>query len=233
MEAELGDSWSEICRKISWGMTGAEIERESFRRIESEVSRDARRRFDERGWRVARRLVHTTADFSIAEALSFQGDPFDATLDALRAGAPIYCDSNMIKSGISVPKLAKFNPSYSRDSIMCHVADPDVAEAARVNGTTRALAAVEKAVPKLDGAIVLIGNAPLALAKISLLALEGTIRPAVVLGMPVGFVNVEESKHLLRIATDVPAVVLRGRRGGSPLAVAALHAIMEEALDNA
>ena len=216
---------------VQWDATGAEIEKESFRRIEEETG-ELRERFDEREWRVARRLIHTTADLTIARSLVFKLDPAGAAIDALRRGAPIYADSNMIKSGISVPKLKKFNPGYERDSIMCHVADADVAETAKKNGTTRALAAVEKAAPKLDGAIVLIGNAPLALARVVRMVVEEGIRPAVIVGMPVGFVNVLESKKLLENLSDVPSVSIEGRRGGSALAVATLHAMMETELEN-
>lgn len=232
MSGKKKSDWRDVLERISWDMNGAEIERESFRRIEAEVPDSLRKRFDEREWRVARRLIHSTADFAVAECLEFHGEPFDATLNALRSGAPIYCDSNMIKSGVSIPKLKRFHPSYEKESIMCHVADPDVAEAARAKGSTRALAAVEKAAPNLNGAIVLIGNAPLALAKIALMALEGTARPAMIIGMPVGFVNVEESKRLLTEVGGIPWVSLLGRRGGSPLAVATLHAILEESLEN-
>ena len=218
--------------KVSWNATGAEIERESFRRIEEEAG-EIRMRFDDNEWRVVRRLIHTTADFAVAELLRFRGDPAGAAVAALRRGAPIYADSNMIKSGLSVPKLKKFNTSYERGSIMCHVADPDVAETAKRNNSTRAMAAVGKAAPKLDGAVVLIGNAPLALARIVRLAVEEKLAPAVIVGMPVGFVNVLESKALLAELKNIPAVWLEGRRGGSALAVAALHAMMEIELEKA
>jgi len=211
--------------KVLWNMPGDEIERESFRRIEAEYKGPA---FPPDEWRVVRRLIHTTADFGIAGLVKFGGDPFAACRAALSAGAPIYCDSNMIRSGISVDKLRRFNPSYSREKLVCHIADPDVAEIARAEGISRALASVRKARSLLGGSIVLVGNAPLALAGIVRLAVEEGIRPAVVIGMPVGFVNVVESKALL-CASDLPYVTVSGRRGGSTLAVAALHAMMEEA----
>jgi precorrin isomerase len=218
--------------KVSWNATGAEIERESFRRIEEEAG-ELRTRFDDNEWRVARRLIHTTADSAVAKLLRFRMNPAEAAVSALRRGAPIYADSNMIKSGISVPKLKKINPSYEREAIMCHVADPDVAETAKRNGSTRALAAVGKAARELDGAVVLIGNAPLALARVVQLAVEEGLAPAVIVGMPVGFVNVLESKALLAELENVPAVWLEGRRGGSALAVATLHAMMEIELEKA
>lgn len=209
--------------KIAWDMPAAEIEQESFRRIEAEAVSMPENPAE---YKVARRLIHTTADFSIVPSLVFRHNPIPACLSALQTGAPLYSDSNMIKSGISVAKLQQFNPAYSRDSIHCFIADREVAEIAKEKNISRALASLEKARNILPGSIVLIGNAPLALAGIVRLFVEEKIRPALVIGMPVGFVNVEESKELLA-ATDLPQIMLVGRRGGSPLAVATLHAMME------
>lgn len=214
--------------KIDWDMPGLDIEKESFRRIEAEMTKMPENP-DE--FRVARRLIHTTADFSIVDHLVFNNNPAAACLQALKAGAPIYSDSNMIKSGVSVAKLKKFNSAYTRDSIHCYIADSDIAKIAKDKNISRALASIEKARNILSGSIVLTGNAPLALAGIIRLYVEEHIKPALIIGMPVGFVNVEESKELLG-ATDIPHVMLTGRRGGSPLAVATLHALMENELDD-
>ncbi len=208
-------------------MPGLEIERESFKRIDAEADSSG---FSPEEWRVARRLIHTTADFVIVENLKFRHDPVTAGLEALRAGVPIYSDSNMIKAGISVAKLKQFNPAYERDSIHCYIADADVAAEAKKENITRALAAVKKAAPILNGGIFLSGNAPLALAGMIKMLVEQNIRPALIIGMPVGFVNVVESKELLRDVT-VPHITIEGRRGGSPLAVATLHGIMESKKD--
>ena len=209
--------------KIAWDMPAMAIEQESFRRIEAEASNMPE---DPVEYRVARRLIHTTADFSIIDGLLFGNNPVNACRSALNSGATLYSDSNMIKSGISVAKLKLFNSSYTRDSIHCYIADPEVADSAKEKNISRALASLEKARKILDGSIVLTGNAPLALAGIVRLYVEENIKPALIIGMPVGFVNVEESKELLA-ATDLPYVMLSGRRGGSPLAVATLHAMME------
>ncbi|MDD3119028.1 MAG: precorrin-8X methylmutase [Victivallales bacterium] len=211
---------------IIWNLTGPEIERESFRRIAAEYHG---RHFSAAEWPVARRLIHTTADFAIADTLQFRHDPIAAGLAALRRGAPIYTDANMIKAGLSLPKLQHFYPGYTRDSIHCGVADPATTELARREHTTRALAALQLARPLLHGSIFLCGNAPLALAGMVKMAIEEGIRPALIVGMPVGFVNVVEAKELLR-ETDLPHITIEGRRGGSPLAVATLHAIMEQEL---
>ena len=151
-------------------------------------------------------------------------------LPALRRGARIYSDSNMIKSGLSVPKLKRFFPGYERESILCPVADTETGTYARERGITRALAAVELHASELDGAVFLCGNAPLALAGVVRLAVERGIAPALIIGMPVGFVNVVESKKLLD-SVRIPYVRISGRRGGSPLAVAALHGMMECGLE--
>lgn len=213
--------------QITWNRDGSGIESESFRRIEEEVAPAMRARFTNSEWRVARRLVHTTADFSILPDLEFSGNPSEAGLAALRRGALIYSDSDMIRSGISVPKLKKFHPEYERESILCPITEPAVATLANERGITRALAAVELYAERLNGAIFLCGNAPLALAGVIRLAVERGITPALIVGMPVGFVNVVESKKLLDCVT-IPFVRINGRRGGSPLAVATLHAMMEE-----
>lgn len=214
--------------RLLWDLTGPEIEAESFRRIDAEAAPEQRARFTAAEWHVARRLVHTTADFGILDFLKFTSGAVESGLAALRRGALIYTDSNMIKSGLSVPKLQKFHPGYTRDSILCPVADPATARLAAERSITRALAAVELHAERLDGAIFLCGNAPLALAGMVKLALERGIRPALAVGMPVGFVNVVESKEYL-METDLEYITLAGRRGGSPLAVATLHGIIENA----
>ena len=213
--------------QITWNLSGAEIEAESFRRIDAEASPALKKRFTPAEWHIVRRLIHTTADFSIAENLEFHGNPVAATRNALSRGAVIYCDSNMIKAGLSIPKLRKYHSIYSRESIVCPVADHETAELAAREHITRALAAVRLHQKQIDGGIFLCGNAPLALAETVRLTSEGIIRPAFLVGMPVGFVNVVESKKLMD-QIDIPWIRLNGRRGGSPLAVAALHAVMED-----
>ena len=214
---------------ILWDLPGSGIEQESFRRIDAEVSPEKKANFTAEQWHVARRLVHTGADFAILDILEMTPDAVSAGLDALHRGCGIYTDSNMIKAGLSVPKLQKFNPIYTRDSILCPVADPEVAAYAKERGITRALAAVELHKEFFRDAIFLCGNAPLALAGVVKLYAEQGIRPALIVGMPVGFVNVVESKKLLD-AVKVPWIRLNGRRGGSPFAVATLHGIMENEL---
>ncbi len=223
--ARLKGEARRIADRLAWNLSGQAIEQESFRIIEAEFG-EALARFAPAERLVARRLVHASADPSLLGALVFQRDPVAAGLAALRAGAPLWCDASMIKAGISEARLKSMHPAYRKDAIACYIQDPDVAASARAAGTTRALACAEKARPLLDGGVVLVGNAPLALARIARYILEEGARPALVIGMPVGFVNVEESKDLL-LQTDAPAIVLAGRRGGSTLAVACLHAVIE------
>ncbi len=214
---------------ITWDKSGRGIEQESFRRIDEEASAEVRAGYSDVEWRVVRRLIHTTADFSVGGLLEFSGNPVEAGIAAMKAGRQLYSDSNMIRSGISVPKLCKFNPDYTRESILCPVADPDVAAYAKEHNITRALAAVTLHKDYFNNAIFLCGNAPLALAGVVRLYVEENICPALIIAMPVGFVNVVESKKLLD-EVDVPWIRMNGRRGGSPLAVATLHGIMENVL---
>lgn len=209
---------------IRWNLNAIEIERESFRTIEREYPEWEKLPLPE--WRVARRLIHTTADMGIAQTLVFRHHPIENGLDALRRKRPIFCDSNMIRAGLSIPRLRLLNPDYTASDIHCYISDPDIVERAKSEHRTRAICAAEKARPLLDDGIILIGNAPLSLARIARYILEERITPALVIGMPVGFVNVVESKQLLS-RCNVPHLVLEGRRGGSALAVTTLHAIIE------
>ncbi len=219
-------------KKISWDKSGAEIEAESFRIIDTLVEKDISDKFSAEEWYVVRRLIHTTADFTISKDVKICNDAIAVILKALHEGATIITDSNMIKSGLSVPKLQKFNPNYTRDKIKCFISDTDVIATAKEQHITRALAAVNKAFEQniLDGAIFLCGNAPLALAQLIKLIVEKNVKITAIIGMPVGFVNVCESKELLK-SISVPYVTIEGRRGGSPLAVATLHGIMENELN--
>ncbi|MDD2708498.1 MAG: precorrin-8X methylmutase [Verrucomicrobiae bacterium] len=209
--------------KIDWNMPPEEIERESFRRIEAEMGPHP---FSPAQWIIVRRLIHATADFSLAQDLHFGHSPIEAGLEALRRGAPIFCDSNMIRGGLSLPRLRRAFPGYKPDSIHCRVADPKVMAMARERRIARSLAALELSRNLLAGCILLVGNAPLVLAGAARMIQEENLRPALVIGMPVGFVHVVESKEMI-METSVPHIVLKGRRGGSPLAVATLHAILE------
>ncbi len=202
-------------------MTGEAIEAASLATIDREAPPHD---LTPKAWVVAQRLIHTTADFSLLRDLHLPSESLEAGITALRQGVPIYADATMIRSGLSLERLRRVHPGYTSDHLRVHVGDPDVAEAARRSGLPRSYHAIRKARPWLNGAIVAIGNAPVALLELNRMIVEDDLRPALVLAFPVGFVHVEESKHEL-FDLGIPALGLRGRRGGSPLAVATLHAL--------
>lgn len=202
-------------------LAGEAIERESFRRIDAEAPEHA---LAPEQWQVARRLIHTTADFGLLAELEFSADAVESGCRALRAGAPIYADSNMIRAGLSLARLQRCCARYAPSDIHVHVADSDVAEAARAAKLPRAIYALRKAQAMLNGAIVCFGNSPVGLLELNRMMLEENVAPALVIAMPVGFVHVTESKEETA-KLDVPQIVIRGRRGGSPLAVATVHAL--------
>lgn len=204
-------------------MTGEEIETASFAAIDREAASHA---YSSDQWAVVRRLIHTTADFELAKSLFFSPGAIASGITALQSGKPMYTDSNMIRSGLSLVRLQKMNTAYSAESIVCYIKDKDVAHNSREQGLPRSLFALRKAKPILDGGIVVFGNAPVALLELNRLIIEENIRPALIIAMPVGFVHVVESKEEL-MTLDVPHIAIVGRRGGSPLAVAAIHALCE------
>lgn len=206
--------------------TPAEIEAESFKIIENETSEQVRAVFTPEEWIIVRRMIHATGDLSIAPLIRFNDNAVEIGIESLAKGSSIFCDSNMIKNGISTVKLKNMNDSYCGGSINCFIADDDVADYAKKNNMTRAASAVEKAGNNLSNSIIMIGNAPSALIKIIEKYYNKEIKPNLIIGMPVGFVNVIESKKLLT-ETDLPYIIIEGRRGGSPLAVATLHALVE------
>lgn len=198
-------------------MAPGDIERRSFEIITEELGG---RTFPPLEEPVVKRVIHTTADFTYADSLVFTHDAAHCALDALRAGATVLTDTNMALAGISKPALAKLGCKA-----VCYMADPDVAAAARAAGTTRAVASMDKACGIEGPLIVAVGNAPTALLRLAELMDAGKIEPALVVGVPVGFVNVVEAKEEL-LARRVPAIVARGRKGGSTVAAAIMNALL-------
>lgn len=177
---------------------------------------------------VVKRVIHTTADFDYAKNLRFTPGAVEAAVRALQTGAGIVTDTNMALAGISRPGLAKLG-----SEAVCYMADPAVAEAAKQAGTTRAVAAVHRAAREHPGAILAVGNAPTALLTIAE-EIEAGLRPALVIGVPVGFVNVVESKETLFAVCEqhgVPAIVAMGRKGGSNVAAAICNALVYSAAE--
>jgi precorrin-8X/cobalt-precorrin-8 methylmutase len=202
-------------------MSGEAVEARSFAIIDQECAAHG---FADEEWQVVRRMLHTSADFSLMHQVRFSPGAVEASASALRAGRPIFVDSQMIRSGLSLQRLRQVCPAYGPERLVCHVADPDVAAEAREKGLPRSLFAVRKARSILDGGIAVFGNAPVALLELNRMIIEDRVRPALVVAMPVGFVHVCESKEEL-MSLGVPYVAIEGRRGGSPLAVATIHAL--------
>ena len=175
---------------------------------------------------VVKRVIHTTADFEYADSLVFSAGAVEAGVAAIRQGCTIVTDTQMAFSGVNKRVLEKFG-----GRAVCFMSDPDVAAEAKARGETRATVSMERAA-RLEGPLVLaIGNAPTALVRACELIDAGELKPALVIGVPVGFVNVVESKELLTL--DVPYIVARGRKGGSNVAAAICNAMLYQASNNA
>ena len=198
-----------------------DIEKRSFEII-TELLGD--RKLDPENELVIKRAIHTTADFDYADNLVFSPHAVKLGIEALKGGCDIVTDTQMAKSGISKATLAKLG-----GEVHCFMSDPDVAAEAKARGVTRALVSMEKAAKLGKPCIFAIGNAPTALIRILELMDSGELKPALVIGVPVGFVNVVESKELI-IETDVPHIVARGRKGGSNVAAAIVNALLYQIL---
>lgn len=220
-----GEGSVAIClgrRLLDAPVSGEEIERKSFEAIEAEKVKGD---LDEAQWVVARRMIHACGDPSIVRTLRFRGDWLESGRSALRAREPVCCDASMARAGLSGARLARATGNGVAPEIVCGVADPDVAARAAATGLPRSVWAVRKAAERLGGGgIWLFGNAPTALMELVRLHLEEGYRPSLVLAMPVGFVHVVESKAEF-VEVGLPGIAVAGRRGGTPLVVAALHAI--------
>ena len=195
----------------------ADIEKRSFAIITEELGD---RVFPEEIGLVVKRVIHTSADFDYADNLVFSEGAVPRALEAIRNGAHIVTDTNMVKAGINKKTLAKFG-----GEVHCFVADADVAEEAKQRGVTRSTVSMERAA-KLDVPVIFaIGNAPTALIQLYEMIQEGRIRPELIIGVPVGFVNVVQAKELIMTA-GVPYIVARGRKGGSNIAAAICNALL-------
>jgi precorrin-8X/cobalt-precorrin-8 methylmutase len=199
-----------------------EIEKRSFEIILSELSEP----LDEELAPLALRAIHATADFSYANSLKASQGAVAKAVAALRRGATIVTDTFMALAGIDKTRLAVLG-----GSALCYAKDLDVAEAAKLKGITRSMAAVEKARCLPSPLIFAVGNAPTALARICELSASGELSPDFVLGAPVGFVNVLESKEML-MQSGIPHVAACGRKGGSSVAAAIMNALIRLAAEN-
>lgn len=195
-----------------------EIEKKSFEIIREEMGQV---QVDPLEMPVLMRAIHTSADFDYLENLKFSPGAVAGAMEAIKRGATIVTDTNMAKAGINKARLGELG-----GQVLCFMADEDVAERAKAAGTTRAVASMDKAA-QLEGPVIFaIGNAPTALVRLLELAKEGKIRPELIIGAPVGFVNVVESKELLLQQKKIPYIVARGRKGGSNIAAAICNAMI-------
>ena len=193
-----------------------EIEHRSFEIIESELPHP----LDEKLAPIIKRVIHTTADFDYADTLRFSQNVLTAAKSALESGQRIITDTNMAHSGINREALDKL-----QTEVICFMADTDIARMAQEQGITRAQAAMDKAALFGGQPIIAIGNAPTALIRLHELILAGRINPSLIIGVPVGFVNVVQAKELI-MQSGVPYIVAVGRKGGSNVAAAIVNALM-------
>lgn len=197
---------------------GAAIYERSFAIIRAEADLA---RFSGIAERVVVRMIHACGMTDLPADVGLSPDFAAAAETALRAGAPILCDTRMVADGVTRARLPAGN------EVVCTLADPSVAELAAGMGTTRSAAAMELWRPRLAGALVVIGNAPTSLFRLLEMLDDGAPRPAAVIGVPVGFVGAAESKEALAADGRVPCLVVHGRRGGSAMAAAAVNALAQ------
>ncbi len=208
-----------MSERIDYIRDGAAIYARSFATIRAEARLS---RFSPAEERVAVRIIHACGMVNVADDIIFSPGAAEAASAALRRGAPVLCDANMVAHGVTRPRLPANN------EVICALADPRVASLANEIGNTRSAAALELWGERLNGAVVAIGNAPTALFRLIEMLDAGAPRPAVVIGMPVGFVGAAESKELLRVDGRIPFIIVTGRKGGSAMAAAAINALASE-----
>lgn len=199
---------------------GRSIEAESFRIIDEEIGEHS---FTPDQWQVVRRVIHTTGDFDYASRMRFHPRAIEKGLEALKQGATIFTDTRMIQAGLSPWRLKWFG-----NAVITPVTDPESQKWAESMKTTRSVAAFRHQPQRLSESIITVGNAPTALLETIRLIREEGIRPALIIGVPVGFVQAAESKEALWQMEDQPAITVLGRKGGSSVAVAILHALLEQ-----
>ena len=197
---------------------GQSIEDESMQIIENEIGNHS---YNEQEWPIVRRVIHSTADFDFARnnKIIFHKDAIKSGLDALKDGCSIVVDVNGI-----IGLMNKQNPKDFGNDVICNISEPSLMEAAKKEGKTRAQMSMRVAKEEISGGIVVIGNAPTALLEVMEMIREGITKPALVIGIPVGFVSAVESKDKLS-KVSFPFITNQGRKGGSPCASAIVNAL--------
>jgi len=197
---------------------GQEIEDESMQIIENEIGSHS---YNEMEWPIVRRIIHSTADFDFAgeNKLLFHKDAISNGINALKNGCSIVADVNGV-----IGLMNKQNPKDFGNNLICNISDPVLMKSAKKAGKTRAQMSMRVAEKEINGGIVVVGNAPTALLEVMEMFREGLVKPALVVGIPVGFVSAVESKDELS-KMDMPFITNIGRKGGSPCASAIINAL--------
>jgi len=204
---------------------GQSIEDESMEIIEREVGSHP---YNELEWPIVRRIIHATADFDFAgeNKIVFHKDAITSGINALKNGCSIIADVNGVIGGLN-----KQNPKDFGNNLICNISDPDLAERAKQENKTRAQMSMRIAASEMNGGILVIGNAPTALLEVIKMIREEVTKPALVIGIPVGFVSAEESKEELQ-TVDVPFITNTGRKGGSSCAASIVNALFKLLREN-
>ena len=199
---------------------GQSIEDQSMEIIESEIGKHD---YNEKEWPIVRRIIHATADFDFAKdnKIIFHKDAIQNGINALKSGCNIIVDVNGVIGGLNKQNLKDFG-----NNAICNISHPQIVEEARKYNKTRAQTSMRMAASDMNGGIVVIGNAPTALLEVIQMIKEGVTTPALVIGIPVGFVSSPESKEALLIL-DVPYITNKGRKGGSPCASSIVNALFK------
>jgi len=198
-------------------MKPEDIESLSFNIIDEEAGNHG---FNRKEWSIVRRMIHTSADFEYINSIRFSGDPIAVGVKAIRSGKNIITDTEMARSGIRKKSVEQFGGQVS-----CLINDKNVVAMAKEEGSTRARMAVDLSINTIEGGIYAVGNAPTALLRLIELINADKIKPALILGFPVGFVNAAESKALLS-KTNIPFITNVGRKGGSNIVASVVNALI-------
>ncbi|MEK0370132.1 MAG: precorrin-8X methylmutase [Nitrosopumilus sp.] len=200
---------------------GQSIEDASMQMIEDEIGIH---QYNEKQWPIVRRVIHSTADFDFAgkNKIIFHKDSIESSMNALRNGCSIVVDVNGVIGGLNKQNLKDFG-----NNIVCNISSSEIMELAKKEGKTRSQVSMRAAISDIDGGVVAIGNAPTALLEVIQMVKEGIIKPALIIGIPVGFISAAESKEELAKLEKVPFITNIGRKGGSSSASAIINAIFK------
>jgi len=200
---------------------GQSIEDASMQKIEDEIGTH---QYNEKQWPIVRRVIHSTADFDFAgeNKIIFHKDAIESSMNALRNGCSIVVDVNGVIGGLNKQNIKDFG-----NNIVCNISNPEIMELAKKEGKTRSQVSMRVAISDIDGGVVAIGNAPTALMEVIQMVKEGIVKPALIIGIPVGFICAAESKEELSKLEKVPFITNLGRKGGSSSASAIINAIFK------